>query len=91
MKRQEQVNKMQEIISKAWMDEGFKKRLLADPSATLKGEGVEVPPGLEVRMVENTDKVFHLVLLQKPSNAELSDEQLDNAAGGGGLCECLCI
>jgi hypothetical protein len=43
--RQEQSKKMQQIIAKAWMDEGFKKRLLDNPAATLKEQGVEIPAG----------------------------------------------
>lgn len=82
MNQQEQARKMQKIISKAWMDEGFKKKLLADPSAALKDEGVEIPKGIEIRAVENTDKVLHVVLPKKPSSAELSDDQLDRVAGG---------
>lgn len=63
------------------MDEGFKQRLLADPAAVLKEEGVETPPGIEVRVVANTEKVFHFVLPAKPSR-ELSDESLDSVSGG---------
>jgi hypothetical protein len=82
MSQEEQGKNMQQLIAKAWMDEGFKKRLLAEPAAVLKEEGLEMPPGMEVRMVENTDKVLHLVLPVKPASDELSDELLENVAGG---------
>jgi hypothetical protein len=45
MKPEEHARKVTKIIAKAWMDEGFKARLLSDPMATLKEEGVEIPPG----------------------------------------------
>jgi hypothetical protein len=64
------------------MDEGFKRRLLSDPAASLKEKGVEIPLGVEVRIVEDTDTVQHLVLPIKPSSKELSDEQLVGVAGG---------
>jgi hypothetical protein len=84
MNQEEQGKKMQQIIAKAWMDEDFKQRLLTDPAAVLKEGGFELPAGMEVRMVENTDKVLHLVLPAKPASEELSDEQMEKVAGGMG-------
>ena len=55
------------IISKAWSDEKFKQRLLSDTNATLKAEGINVPAGFHVRAVEDTDRVFHLVIPPKPA------------------------
>ena len=77
---EEQAKKMGILIAKCWSDDGFKKRLLADPGATLKAEGVELPDDLTYKAVENTDKVFHLVIPAKPN--ELSDEDLNMVAGG---------
>lgn len=82
MEQKEQMKKMQQVIAKAWTDEGFKQRLLSDPAASLKQEGIEIPEGIQLKVVENTDKVFHFVLPPKPSSEELSDDQLDDAAGG---------
>ncbi len=72
MSNAEQGKKMQQIIAKCWADEGFKQRLLA--------EGVPWQAGLSVKAVENTDKVFHLVIPAKPT--DLSDEDLGHVAGG---------
>ena len=80
MNQDEQGKKVSQLIAKCWADEGFKRKLLADPAATLKAEGVESPAGLSIKAVENTDKVFHLVIPAKPT--ELSDEDLDQVAGG---------
>ena len=94
MYNEEQGKKMNQIIAKCWADEAFKTKLLADPAATLKAEGAEVPAGLTVKAVENTDKVFHLVIPAKPT--DLSDEDLDKVAGGflcgmsGGPNSCGC-
>ena len=82
MNKEEQGKKMGQIIAKAWIDDGFKRKLLADAAATLREEGIELPDGLEVRAVENTDKVFHLVLPPKPVASELSDDDLAKVAGG---------
>ena len=76
------------IIAKAWRDPAFKAELIANPAAALKAEGIDVPAGMAVTVVENTDKLFHLVLPPVPTD-ELSDEALDGVAGGiVGSCRC---
>jgi hypothetical protein len=70
-----------QLVARAWGDQAFKRRLLADPAAVLAEQGIPVPPGVEVRAVENTDRVLYLTLPPGPSD-ELSDEQLDAVAGG---------
>ena len=69
------------IIAKAWRDPAFKAELIANPAAALKAEGIDVPAGMAVTVLENTDKQFHLVLPPKPTG-ELSDGALDGVAGG---------
>lgn len=83
MNQEEQAKKMRRVIVKAWKDEAFKQRLLADPAAVLEGEGVEIPGGLDVRVVEDTGSRIHLVIPAPPPVTDaLSDEQLDHVAGG---------
>ena len=84
MDQDEQGKKVGQLIAKCWSDESFKRKLLADPAATLKAEGLEVPSGLSVKAVEDTDKVFHLVIPARPT--DLSDEDLDKVAGGACTC-----
>jgi hypothetical protein len=80
MDREKTNKKMGQVIAKAWSDAEFKTRLLANPAETLQSEGIEIPAGVKVNAVENTNERFWLVIPNKPD--ELSDEQLDNAAGG---------
>jgi hypothetical protein len=80
--RQEQAKQWGQVVAKAWQDAAFKQRLLSDPQGVLQEHGVQVPAGIQVRVVENTAQVVHLVLPQRP--ADLSAEQLDEVAGGGG-------
>lgn len=82
MSQEEQGKKMGAIIAKCWADEGFKQRLLADANAALKAEGIEVPAGVSIKVLENTDKVINFVLPAKPKG-ELSDADLDRVAGAG--------
>ena len=80
MNQETQSKKMNQVIAKCWSNESFKKKLLADPAATLKAEGVTIPEGVSVKALENTDKVFHLVIPAKLN--DLSDDDLDKVAGG---------
>jgi len=78
--QEEQAKQMGQLIAKCWSDDAFKQKLMSDPIPTLLENGIDIPEGLEVKTVENTDKVFHLVIPAKPE--ELSDEDLDKVAGG---------
>jgi bacteriocin-like protein len=46
MSKQEQGSKFNEIAARCSADEAFKQRLLANPMATLKAEGIELPEDL---------------------------------------------
>ena len=63
-------------------DPDLRARADADPHAVFADRGLPLPPGAEVRVVRNTDEVFHLALPPDP-NAALSDTMLENVAGGG--------
>ena len=69
------------LVAKAWSDAEFKAKLLADPMKIFKENSMEVPAGIEVRIVENTDKIINFILPPEPSD-ELCDEQLRGAVGG---------
>jgi hypothetical protein len=78
----EQENKAWgQIVARAWQDEGFKRRLLAEPVAVLKDHGIAAPAGVQVKVVENTDQVRYFTLPVKP-RGELADKDLELAAGG---------
>lgn len=83
---EDQSNLMGKLIIRAWSDEAFKARLLSDTMAALKENGIKVPQGVTVKAVENTDKVFHIVIPPKPASGERSDDDLNSLAGGTVLC-----
>ncbi len=87
---QEYAKQFGQVVAKAWADDEFKARFLADPASVLTEQGIAVPAGLEVRAVENTSNVVYITLPPKPSD-ELSDEQLNQVAGGttAGSAGCL--
>lgn len=69
-----------EVLKKAGGDKDFKKALVDNPKETIRRLGVQVPEGVEIRVVEESPQVLYLVL---PVNLdELTDEQLDNVAAG---------
>ena len=60
-------------------DAAFKERLLADPGATLKAEGMQIPEGMTVNVAVDAADVRTLVI-PLPPTAELGDAQLDGVA-----------
>jgi hypothetical protein len=81
---EDQAKKLQQLIARAWADNAFKQKLLADPMATLAAEGLPAPAGLTLKAVENTDKVFYLVIPARPT--DLSDSDLESAGGLSSAC-----
>ncbi len=78
------------LVAKAWSDDEFKVELLSDPMKVFKENSIEVPEGIEVRMVENTTDTIHFILPPEPSG-ELTDEQLEGPSGGSMLiCKGVC-
>ena len=82
MANEEQGKKRSQVIVKAWNDDTFKQKLLKDAAAVLKEEGVDIPQGVQVRIVEDTDTVVHFVLPRPPRDQKLNDSQLAHVAGG---------
>lgn len=78
MKEQkEQQKQWAKIVAKAWADEDYKQRLMADPAAVLKDEGIELPDGVKIKCVEATKTQAWLVLPPMPEgNIEEGDERM---------------
>lgn len=66
------------LIARAQQDPAFLAALLADTAATLQREGIAFPGWLKLHSLEQGQPIFALALPQ----AELSDEALDQVAGG---------
>jgi nitrile hydratase subunit alpha len=50
------------LVARAWVDSEFKKRLLADPKAACAEMGVDATSLNEFVVLENTEKVRHMVV-----------------------------
>jgi len=68
------------IITKCWAGPAFKQQFIADPVRILRSEGVAVPDGIKINVVEDTANEFTFVIPPEPS--ELSEEDLEGVAGG---------
>ena len=67
------------IVKKAWTDPSFKQELISSPSDVMKSNGMSVPEGISVTVVENTSTNVTLVIPPAPGE-NLSIEQVDNAS-----------
>ena len=56
------------VIARTWTDEAFKKELLADPVRVLAANGVTVPAGTNVKILEDSNATNYLVLPTKPAD-----------------------
>ncbi|MEI6313336.1 MAG: NHLP leader peptide family RiPP precursor [Syntrophus sp. (in: bacteria)] len=81
-----QGRKLGEVIKKAWDDEAFMQRLLEDATPVLKEHGIQLPAGMKVKAVTNSENLSHLVVPPRPSTM-LSDEDMDKVSAGGGGCQ----
>jgi hypothetical protein len=83
---QDQVRWYEQLVAAVWADPALKRRLLADPGAVVAEQGIAVPAGVQVRVVENTERTTYFVMPRQPFEDELSDEQLQRVPGGYAPC-----
>jgi hypothetical protein len=77
------VELMNQLIARSAIDLGLRQRLKLDPVRTLQSEGISVPAGMDVRVLEPSDAVYYLSLPENPN--ALSDALLDEVAAGAGI------
>ncbi|MDF2610947.1 MAG: nitrile hydratase [Lachnospiraceae bacterium] len=85
----------EKVMEKAMQDEAFRASLLKDPKGTIKKEfDITLPDNFTVKTLE--EDASSITLFVPPYQSELSDENLDNVAGGicvakiGPLCPIQC-
>ena len=63
----EQKNQLASLFAACWKDEALKARFMADPKAVLAEYGMDVPDGMDVKVVENADNCVHITMPAPPS------------------------
>jgi hypothetical protein len=80
-------NTIQIIMQKASTDLKFRKSVIADPEkAIFDITGENIPEGFKIKVIENYAGYDQTFVLNEFMEEELSDEELDNVAGGRGRC-----
>lgn len=75
----------QELISKVWADENFKKEFMANPRKTLEEFGVFIDKDKEIVVEDQTnDSVVYFNIPAEPNldELELTEEELEMVSGG---------
>ena len=65
--QQEPAQQYQQLVARAWRDPAFKQRLLADPAAALQEQGISLPAGQDVLVVEQQPNEVVFVLPPRPA------------------------
>ena len=88
--KEERVKALGAIVARAWGDDTFRASIMADPMTVLKANGMELPSDVrEMRVVasraevKDVPGVGFLVIPPRPSEVELTDEDLEQVSGGG--------
>ena len=82
-KRSWNVDAFRALAERYHDDPAYRRRVQADPVAAFAEKGLDLPAGIEVRVVANTDDRVYVPIPPDPSLV-LNDEMLNDAAGGGG-------
>jgi hypothetical protein len=78
-----------QLVARAWSDPAYKKRLLAHPAAVLREAGLEVPEGVEIKVLEESARRRYLIIPDAPPevDSQLSEEDLESIAGRFDTCD----
>ena len=63
----EQKNQLASLFAACWKDEALKARFMADPKAVLAEYGMDVPDGMDVKVVENATTACTSRCLHRPA------------------------
>ena len=76
----------EKLAKRAWQDDDFRASLLSDPSTAVRSQlGFDLPADVDIKVIEEPANAFYVVLpAPVKAGKELSDRELDVAAGGSG-------
>jgi len=61
------------LLLDLWTNAEFKANFLSNPGGALKNAGYDLPADIQIKVVEDTPDVFHIVIPNKPSNIKVED------------------
>lgn len=74
------------LVAKIWADEDFKEAFIANPNAMLEKEGVKIPEGMTVHVVDkwqpSTPDDFYFVLRDPNDQTSIKRSEARKAASG---------
>lgn len=77
---------VQTVINKAWEDDSYRASLVANPNQAIQNlTGLQVPAGVNLVFNDQTDASISFINIPpkpNPDDMELTDEQLEQVAGG---------
>ena len=77
----------QQIIARALKDPQFRDALIAHPRGALESMGVQLPEGIQVKVLQQEPNTLYLVVPRRPAaldtEAELTEAELGYLVGGG--------
>ncbi len=79
MNEEQSARAAADLYARAMTDAEFKARLMADAASVLRAEGLDVPEGMEIKVVENSSSTVYVVL---PDPESVTDELLASVSGG---------
>jgi hypothetical protein len=68
--------KLESVIMRAWRDKGYAERLRKNPRNVLREDGIELPEGIEVIVLQDDDKRRHLVIPHAPMKLPDDEDEL---------------
>jgi hypothetical protein len=83
----ESQQKWSDLVKRARTDERLKQQLLEDPTPVLLREGIDIPEGAQVRVVEARPHLYCIFETPRAAaaaaGAELTADDLSSVTGGG--------
>jgi len=81
------MSDLDKIRIECGIDEDFRKTFLSDPARVLKDHGIDVPEGLEIKVVQDTHTMYHINIPPYRGN-KLTAEAVEVTAGRKGTTWC---
>jgi hypothetical protein len=83
MTKEEFQQELSPLVTRAWSDDEFRQRLLSDPEAVLRENGIKMPAGTKPRFAMDGDSVSFECIPETPADeSPLREDALAAVVGG---------